>query len=45
MALIIEMGLLESDCILRKKYLYEFKCSGTQKMMIEFPTTGGRRPL
>jgi len=46
MALIVEVGLFEDNRILIKKYLYElYKCYGAQKLMKEFPTSGGRRPL
>jgi len=38
------MGLFERGRILMKKYLYEFKCYGAQKLMKEFPASGGRRP-
>jgi len=37
MAIIVEIGLFEGDRVLTKKYLYEFKCYGAQKLMKEFP--------
>jgi len=39
------MGLFGDDCILMQNICMTFKCYGSEKLMKEFPTSGGRRPL